>query len=153
MLTSIAPGTVRISSTVCRARFSSTSGSGPENSTARFAEVPLVSSVTLSMIGCVKLNRVVGNSSRSRVPSSATSSCLVWKRRHCSRGLGPIIISMRLGGKGSVPLSLRPDCTVTNSISGNSRTISRIDLPKRAVCSIEVPSGKLARIQITPSSM
>ena len=36
---------------------------------------------------------------------------------------------------------------------GNCRTISRIDLPKRAVCSIEVPSGKLARIHITPSSM
>ena len=37
----------------------------------------------------------------------------------------PIIISMRLGGNGSVPSSLRPACTMANLMSGNSRAISR----------------------------
>ena len=64
MPTSVAPRMRFNSSTVCRARPNSTSESGPLNSTARFADVPLVSSVTLSMIGCVKLKRVVGNFSR-----------------------------------------------------------------------------------------
>ena len=153
MLTSIAPRTLRSNCSAWRASLRSSSGSGPENSIARLADVPLVSSVTLSIIGWVKLNRVVGNSSRSRLPISATNSCLSWKRFQVLRDLGPTIISMRLGGKGSVPLSLRPDWIVTYLISGNSSRTSRTRLPKRAVCSMAVPSGKLARTQITPSSM
>ena len=89
--------------------------------------MPLVSSVTLSMIGCVKLNRVVGNSLRSRLPIPATSACL-FAASHSSIGLSPTIISTRLGTKGSVPLSLRPACETTNVTSGNSLISDRISL-------------------------
>ena len=66
--------------------------------------------------------------------SAATSSCFVLNRLHCAWGFGPIMISMRLGGNGSVPLSLRPAWAEMKRTSGNSRASSRIRRPKAAVC-------------------
>ena len=84
-----------------------------------------MSSVTLSMIGWVKLNLVVGNSDRSFRPILASSVCLEGSV-HSSIGFSPTIISTRLGTNGSVPLSFRPACDVTNVTSGNSRINPRM---------------------------
>ena len=113
-----------------RASSSSTSESRPENSTARFADVPLVSSVTLSMIGWVKLKRVVGNSARKRSPMA---------RRPLAAWYGTRPLVARLGADHHFHAARRkgigagcrcgPVCTATNSMSGNSRTISRMRWP------------------------
>src|SRR5262249_1417789 len=80
-----APGPVLRSSAGGCARSRRTSLSGPDISTAKLAEVPLVSSVTESMIGWVKLKRVVGNSSVKRLRNPRIICCLV---RNCFHWLG-----------------------------------------------------------------
>jgi len=50
-------------------------------------------------------------------------------------------------------MSFRPAWTTPTFTSGNSRAISRSRRPYSLGCSSEVPAGKFARTQTTPSSM
>ena len=59
---------------------------------------------------------------------------------------------MRFGPNGSVPESLRPVWELTSLTSGDCRMSARIRAATSADFSSEMPEGRFARIQISPSS-
>ena len=60
--------------------------------------------------------------------------------------------SFRFGPKGSVPESFRPVWELTSFTSADSLRMARMSLAISADFASEIPGGKLARIQMTPSS-
>ena len=120
--------------------------------TARSADDPVTISVAVSMIGWVKLNATPGMLAVSRRASSSTSSAFVRPARQVSYGRRSTSSSLRFGPNGSVPESFRPVWEATRLTSGDSRISRRIRRAISADFSTEMPAGRLARIQMTPSS-
>ena len=152
MEASAAPGTFWIMDNVAVASRRSSVRSGPPMITARSAEEPVTDSVTVSMIGCVKLRMMPGMSRFSSFRRSLTRSALVRPGAHVEYGFNTRSSSLRFGPNGSVPESLRPDCELTSNTSGCFWMSARMSFATRADFSSDVPGGRLARTQMTPSS-
>ena len=130
----------------------SSARSGPPMITARSADEPVTDSVTVSMIGWVKLRMMPGMSRFSSFRRSLTRSAFVRPCAHVEYGFNTRRSSFRFGPNGSVPESLRPDCELTSNTSGCFWIRARMSFATRADFSRDVPGGRLARTQMTPSS-